>query len=186
MTSSSPLPVLDLPPERPVEGGTIALLRDVKDACLKLGVEFVLPGATARDIQMWHRHGIKALIAMRDVDVAVCAVSWEFHERLVTLLIETGRFTPDPKEQQKLLFKRLDDAAAAQLDLVPIGPLEAPRGQVAWPPDGDIVMTVLGFREAVDTAKSVNSRGACRAGRDSPRIRLAETRGVEGKTLTQE
>jgi predicted nucleotidyltransferase len=116
----------------------------------------VLAGATARDIQMWHRHGIKAPIATRDVDVAVCAVNWEFHEQLVTSLIETGRFTPDTKEQQKLLFRRADGAVASQLDLVPFGPLEAPSGQVAWPPEGDIVMTVLGFREAVDTAQSVN------------------------------
>lgn len=156
MTASSPPPAIDLPPERPVETVTIALLRAVKDACVTVGADFVLAGATARDIQMWHRHGIKALIATRDVDVAVCAVSWEFHERLVELLVETGRFARDPKEQQKLLFRRLDDSAVSQLDLVPFGPLEAPRGQVAWPPGGDIVMTVLGFQEAVDTAEAIN------------------------------
>lgn len=132
------------------------MLRDVKDACAQLGTQFVLAGATARDILMWHLHDIKAPVATRDVDVAVCAVSWEFHDILIDLLLQTQRFRRYPKQQQKFLFKRSPDDYEIELDVVPFGQIEGPPGEIHWPPGGDIVMTVLGFQEAVDTAEPVN------------------------------
>jgi predicted nucleotidyltransferase len=148
--------MLEVPVERPVEPLTIALLRDVKDACAQLDTQFVLAGATARDILTWHLHGIKAPVATRDVDVAVCTVSWEFHDMLIDLLLQTRRFRRHPKQQQKFLFKRSPDDYEIELDVVPFGQIEGPPGEIHWPPGGDIVMTVLGFQEAVDTAEPVN------------------------------
>lgn len=148
--------IVKVPAERPVAPLAIALLAAVKTACETLGTRFVLAGATARDIQFLHLHGVKAPTATRDVDVAVCAISWEFHQRLIDELLATGQFTRDAKAQQKLIFRRNGDTYGVQLDLVPFGPLEAPPGAIAWPPDGDIVMNVLGFQEAVDTAQEVD------------------------------
>jgi predicted nucleotidyltransferase len=104
---------------------------------------------------MWHLHGIKAPVATRDVDVAVCAISWTFHEALIERLVQTKRFTRHSKQQQKLLFTRDGDRFESELDLVPFGAIETNHGEISWPPDGEIVMTVLGFQEAVDTAQSV-------------------------------
>src|SRR5580698_8785059 len=101
--------MLNVPAERPVEPLTIALLRDVRDACAQLGTQFVLAGATARDILTWHLHDIKAPVATRDVDVAVCAVSWAFHDMLIDRLLQTRRFRRHQKQQQKFLFKRSPD-----------------------------------------------------------------------------
>ncbi|APY98754.1 hypothetical protein AQ808_31155 [Burkholderia pseudomallei] len=148
--------VLEVPVDRPVEALTIALLRDVKHACAQLGAKFVLAGATARDILMWHLHDIRAPVATRDVDVAVCAVSWESHDALIELLVQTQRFRRHSKQQQKLLFKRSAEDYEGELDIVPFGQIEGPPGEIHWPPDGDIVMTVLGFQEAVDTAQPVS------------------------------
>ncbi|MGF6851740.1 nucleotidyl transferase AbiEii/AbiGii toxin family protein [Paraburkholderia sp. CI3] len=145
-----------VPADRPVHPLTIALLAAVKDACQKLGTRFVLAGATARDIQFLHLHGVKAPTATRDVDVAVCAVSWEFHQRLVVELLATGQFTHNAKAQQQLIFRREPGEYGVQLDLVPFGPIETPPGAIAWPPNGDIVMNVLGFEEAVETAQQVD------------------------------
>ncbi|MBM5656569.1 hypothetical protein GSH05_34835, partial [Burkholderia pseudomallei] len=115
-----------------------------------------LAGATARDILMWHLHDIRAPVATRDVDVAVCAVSWESHDALIELLVQTQRFRRHSKQQQKLLFKRSAEDYEGELDIVPFGQIEGPPGEIHWPPDGDIVMTVLGFQEAVDTAQPVS------------------------------
>jgi predicted nucleotidyltransferase len=153
MTTSS---IAKIPADRPVDPLSIPLLAAVKAACERLGTRFVLAGATARDIQFLHLHGVKAPTATRDVDVAVCAVSWEFHERLIGELLATGEFTRDTKAQQKLIFRREGEKFGVQLDLVPFGPLEAPPGEIAWPPKGDIIMNVLGFQEAVDTAQEVD------------------------------
>lgn len=156
MNDTSTKNVLKVPADRPVEALTIALLRDVKDACASLGANFVLAGATARDILMWHLHDRKATVATRDVDVAVSAVSWEFHKTLIDLLVQTQRFKRHPKQQQKLLFTRSPEDHESELDIVPFGPIEARPGEVHWPPDGDVVMTVLAFQEAVDTAQPVD------------------------------
>jgi len=82
--------MLKVPAERPVEPLTIALLRDVKDACAQLGTQFVLAGATARDVLMWHLHDIKAQrlldkLGRCDVSRYSCrALSTEKVKRLAT------------------------------------------------------------------------------------------------------
>ncbi|MGF6871682.1 hypothetical protein [Paraburkholderia sp. MM5477-R1] len=83
MTASS---LARVPAERPVDPLVIALLAAVKITCEKIGTRFMLAGATARDVQFPHLHGVKAPTATRDVDVAVCAVSWDFHQRLIDAL----------------------------------------------------------------------------------------------------
>lgn len=51
-----------VPAERPVHPLTVALLATVKEACERLSTRFVLAGATARDIQFLHVHGVKACV----------------------------------------------------------------------------------------------------------------------------
>lgn len=156
MTSISPRSSLKVGNGRQVDSDTIALLRHVSHAVRSLNSEFVVAGATARDIVLWHVHGIRAERATRDVDVAVCAVSWEAHGDLVDALKATGRFTTVGKSQQSLIFNDASIGRSVPLDLVPFGPLEAPDGSIAWPPKGDFVMNVLGFQEAVDTSIDID------------------------------
>lgn len=156
MTDTSPILPLEVDERRPLEPAAVALLQAVGTACARLDAAFVVAGATARDILMWHVHGIRPVRATRDVDVAVCAVSWPFHERLVDALVATGQFTRAPKQQQKLLFDNGTRGFRTELDLVPFGPLETPPGEIAWPPAGEFVLNVLGFQEAVDTAQPVS------------------------------
>ncbi|WP_241290935.1 nucleotidyl transferase AbiEii/AbiGii toxin family protein [Burkholderia stabilis] len=156
MTDTSPIRPLEVDARRPLEPAAVALLQAVGTACERLDAAFVVAGATARDILMWHVHGIRPVRATRDVDVAVCAVSWPFHERLVDALVATGQFTRAPKQQQKLLFDSGTRGFRTELDLVPFGPLETPPGEIAWPPAGEFVLNVLGFQEAVDTAQPVS------------------------------
>ncbi|KUY93190.1 nucleotidyltransferase [Burkholderia territorii] len=156
MTDTLPTRPLEVDARRPLEPAAIALLQAVRAACAQLDAAFVVAGATARDILMWHVHGIRPVRATRDVDVAVCAVSWPFHERLVDALVATGQFARAPKHRQKLLFDSGTQGFRTELDLVPFGPLEAPPGEIAWPPGGDFVLNVLGFQEAVDSALVVS------------------------------
>ena len=156
MTDTSPTRPLEVDPRRPLEPAALALLRAVGAACTRLDTAFVVAGATARDILMWHVHGIRPVRATRDVDVAVCAVSWPFHAQLVDALVATGQFAHAPKHQQKLLFDSGMPGFRTELDLVPFGPLETPPGEIAWPPGGEFVLNVLGFQEAVETALPVS------------------------------
>ncbi|MDR8730604.1 nucleotidyl transferase AbiEii/AbiGii toxin family protein [Burkholderia pseudomultivorans] len=156
MTDTSPISPLEVDARRPLEPAAVALLQAVGAACARVDAAFVVAGATARDILMWHVHGIRPIRATRDVDVAVCAVSWSFHTQLVDALVATGQFSRAPKQQQKLLFAGDGRGLRTELDLVPFGPLETPPGEIAWPPGGEFVLNVLGFQEAVDTALPVS------------------------------
>jgi len=100
MTDTSPTRPLEVDARRPLELAAAALLQAVGTTCVQLDTAFVVAGATARDILMWHVHGIRPVRATRDVDVAVCAVSWPFHERLVESLVATGQFARAPKHRQ--------------------------------------------------------------------------------------
>nr|WP_256976598.1 nucleotidyl transferase AbiEii/AbiGii toxin family protein [Burkholderia sp. AU31652] len=91
MTDTSPNRPLEVDARRPLEPAAVALLQAVGSACARLDTAFVVAGATARDILMWHVHGIRPVRATRDVDVAVCAVSWPFHAQLVEALVATGQ-----------------------------------------------------------------------------------------------
>jgi len=118
---------------------TAALLVHVKEAAHRLSVPFVVAGATARDLVLWHVHGVRADRATRDVDVAVCAISWDAYAALIAGLGRTGLFRAINGAQQTLVFDDPNVGRPVPLDLVPFGELEAPEGSVAWPPRGDVV-----------------------------------------------
>ncbi|SEJ53247.1 Predicted nucleotidyltransferase [Paraburkholderia diazotrophica] len=141
--------------ERPMHPATSALLRRVCDATKRLGTPFVIAGATARDIVLWHVHGIRAERATRDVDVAVCAVSWASYEMLIGELVNVEGFRQDHRAPQRLLLAHADTGMTIPLDLVPFGDIEVPKGSIAWPPEREFVLTVLGFSEAVATASQI-------------------------------
>ncbi|MDR8402191.1 nucleotidyl transferase AbiEii/AbiGii toxin family protein [Paraburkholderia sp. USG1] len=153
---SSTLPSLKVAAERPVHPVTAALLAHVQETANWLGAKFVVAGATARDLVLWHVHGIRAERATRDVDVAVCAISWNAYGALIAGLERTGLFRASTGAQQTLVFDDPDIGHPVPLDLVPFGELEAPEGSVAWPPKGEVVMNVLGFREAIDTSVEID------------------------------
>lgn len=56
--------------DRPLDPVTRAILRHVHDACAALGVDYVLIGASARDIMLTHVFGTTIRRAMCDADVA--------------------------------------------------------------------------------------------------------------------
>jgi predicted nucleotidyltransferase len=156
MTNTSPPYILEIGGDRPLRPETVALLRHTQHAVLKLQADFVVAGATARDLLLWHVHAIRPERTTFDVDVAVCAVNWDFHAAVVESLLAMGYFRPDPRNRQALTFEDPDIGPPVTLDLVPFGGVEAPEGEIAWPPKGEFVMNVLGFQEAVDTAIDID------------------------------
>ncbi|WP_109483213.1 nucleotidyl transferase AbiEii/AbiGii toxin family protein [Paraburkholderia sp. C35] len=147
--------MLSVSAARPLHPATAALLERVSHAARRLGTPFVVAGATARDIVLWHVYDIRAERATRDVDVAVCAINWESYEALIDELVNTQSLRRDDKAPQRLLFDHADTRMTIPLDLVPFGDIEVPEGQIAWPPRGEVVLSVLGFKEAVNSASEV-------------------------------
>jgi predicted nucleotidyltransferase len=104
-------------------------------------VPYYLAGATARDLLLEHAHGINPGRDTRDLDLAIMLADWEAFELTRSALIESGHFAPLNDVLHKLRFN-----GTYELDLIPFGAIEQADRTIAWPPDGEVVMGVFGFR----------------------------------------
>lgn len=145
--------MLTIPADRPLPKAVCDVLRIVADATAELGIDYFVAGATARDILLHHVYGIDTGRATRDVDFAIAVENWAQFERLKERLEAEAEIRTDSK-----LICRLHYAAPTwnvPIDLVPFGSIEHPPGQIAWPPDRDVLMNVAGYREVLDSAEHI-------------------------------
>jgi predicted nucleotidyltransferase len=143
--------MLQVKPDTPLPDILLALIHSLDQTAKELEISYFIIGATARDIVMENVYGIETTRATRDVDFAVAVASWEEFNQLKDRLIATGSFFPG-KNEHRLTFG--DASMAYPLDLVPFKGVEK-GGEIAWPPEGDIVMNVTGYTEAYDSALDV-------------------------------
>lgn len=142
---------LSIPPERAVPEPMVAILRHMALVAESERVTYVVVGAAARDLLLYHVFGEPTTRATRDVDVTVLVEDWMAFDALKDRLVATGLFARVPGSPQRLLY----GATNVPLDLVPFGGVEAPLGTIAWPPEREVLMSVVGFREAARSAVQV-------------------------------
>jgi len=114
------------------------------------GVEWLLVGAMARDLLLHYGHGIRVGRATEDVDLAIAVSDWEEYERVRRQMLDSSLFT-DPEQQPHRLRYR----TTMRLDIVPFGGVEQADRTIAWPPNGEPRMTVIGFAEAFENAQVI-------------------------------
>ena len=123
-----------------------AIVADLRAAAV---VDFLLVGAAARDLLLLYRHGITPPRRTTDVDFAFCVPDWSRFEQLKAALVGSGRFTSGR------ITHRLHHRIGTPIDLIPFGGVASATGEIAWPPDGNPVMSVLGYDAALDSAETV-------------------------------
>lgn len=116
------------------------------EACNELGIASFFIGAGARDLIFRYQHGLDVPRATEDADFAVRISSWGEFDRLKSALAKRG-FVCDERRQQ-----RMHAPSGRMLDIVPFGGIASDGGEIAWPPHGDTVMSVLGFEESLGAA----------------------------------
>lgn len=141
--------------KRPIDGLTVAIIREIHTAATALGHRAMLVGATARIILIENVCGLPTGRATKDVDFAFAMESWEQFEALRQRLIEQHGFEADPRVTHKLYYRPKGSAHGFPVDLVPFGPLGGEREEIRWPPEMKIVMNVAGFADALESAVSV-------------------------------
>ncbi|MSQ58323.1 MAG: hypothetical protein EXR36_01370 [Betaproteobacteria bacterium] len=104
-----------------------------------------------------HAHGIATRRETEDLDFAFAVPDWAAFETLRQRLIASGKFT-DLSAAAHRLRHQID----LPVDLVPFGNVETPERTIAWPPSGEQVMNVFGFREALATALETRLPGDIR------------------------
>jgi predicted nucleotidyltransferase len=133
-----------------------AVIAEVQAAAAAPGVDPLIVGAFARDLHLVYAHNIPVLRQTEDVDLALAVRDWAAFEQLRTRLIATGNFA-ESKAVQRLRHRHLP------VDLVPFGTVESTDRKIAWPPKGEVVMDVFGFREAQQAALVVMLPGGVQA-----------------------
>jgi predicted nucleotidyltransferase len=137
---SSPYSV---PEERPVPEPILRILAVVHSVATEQECPYVVVGATARDLLLFHIFGIPASRATRDVDFAFAVEGWDKFHRILSALLATKEFVPS-KVEHRLYFKESD----IPIDLIPFGGV-AEDDTIKSPPAMDTVMTVAGFEDAI-------------------------------------
>ena len=113
-------------------------------------IKFLVVGAMARDLVLVHGFGSKIERGTRDVDFAINVSSWEEFDSLKNQLLEFG-YQEDKKLKHKLHYK-CSEGMAWEIDIIPFGAIEDDESTIAWPPNQDFEMNMLGFKEAAENA----------------------------------
>lgn len=131
-----------------IDPQTVAVYHDVSVAAKQLEIPIVVVGASARDLVLHYGHGAHIQRATTDVDFGIQVADWHAFAALKAMLISKGF-------QATHAQHRLISPHGLQVDLVPFGQLEDADARIQWPPDGDRIMSVLGFEEACANAEIV-------------------------------
>jgi predicted nucleotidyltransferase len=110
----------------------------------KKAYDFILIGATARDLILDGQYNLGAGRVTLDVDFALYVPEWDSYAELINTLLASGRFSAT-RVMHKLIYN--DNY---EVDIVPFGEIQDENGEYSWPPDFIQSMNVAGFMEIKD------------------------------------
>ncbi|OYT17059.1 MAG: hypothetical protein B7C24_04475 [Bacteroidetes bacterium 4572_77] len=123
------------------------ILESLSNYFLSIDVGFYVIGATARDLVLSY-HGEKPGRATRDLDIAIAISNWEEFEAIKEGIVNINDFRKDVNQKQRFIFR--DNY---ELDIVPFGDIMKEGDKVFWPPDEQVAISVLGFKEVGEAAE---------------------------------
>jgi predicted nucleotidyltransferase len=138
---------------RPVDPVTLHILSVVNRLAAELELRYIVVGATARDLLLFHVFGIPVTRATADVDFAVAMDSWERFRELRRALLTSGHFR-EGKMEHRVYLQAPSVKDEIPVDLIPFGGV-AEDDVIQWPPHRETVMTVVGFEDAIAAAVHV-------------------------------
>ena len=127
----------------------LELLRKLTDNFNKMGREFYVIGATARDIVMQQLLDTESRRRTRDLDIAIAIPDWDTFEEVKQKLIADG-FEKSMDMQQRFFY------GDYELDIVPYGVVAKEDDNIYWPPEEIVAMSVKGFDEVLSEAITVS------------------------------
>jgi predicted nucleotidyltransferase len=133
-----------------IEERTFVVLNAVSSAASELQIDWLIVGAAGRVLLLEEVYRLPRGRATEDLDYGVMVNSWDHYRALVERLCKDTRVYKDKKQAQRLHFSDF-----GIIDLVPFGGVASDGNVIRWPPDGDFVMSVVGYQEAYDNAVQV-------------------------------
>ena len=126
-----------------IDPQTISALSVVKKVADSLGINFFVVGASARDIVLKYCYGLETPRVTRDIDLAVEVADWEQFDQLRESLLSTGKFS-STQVRHRLQFDSI------RVDIIPFGAITDEKRRLSWPPEHEILMSLVGFQEAFE------------------------------------
>ncbi len=128
-----------------IDRQTLESLVAVKEEADALNISFLLIGAFARDILLKHCFGINHYRMTMDIDLGINVADWKQFDELISALIATGKFSPT-KLRQRYIFESIP------IDIVPFGSIADENSRIYWPPEHEVFMSIIGFKEAFENS----------------------------------
>jgi len=122
----------------------------VTTALDSLEVPAIVVGAFARDLHLHYGAQVPIQRFTQDIDFAFAVRSWDEFHAVRQRLLESSSFQSIEGKEHRLRHRN-----KMIVDLVPFGSIETDTRHIAWPPTGEVVMDVFGFRESVASAQRV-------------------------------
>ncbi len=114
-------------------------------------IDFYIVGATARDILLTNLYGLIPERKTMDIDIAIAISDWKEFEIIERELPQREYFEKDSHQKQRFIYKGF-----YAIDVIPFGKIAQKDGNIYWPPDGVIAMSVSGFPEIAAATISVS------------------------------
>lgn len=129
----------------------VELLKKLTDSFNRMGREFYVIGATARDIIIRQLIGTTSGRRTKDLDIAIAIPDWSVFDEIKDVLVADG-FKKSADMRQRFYYGEYE------LDIVPYG-VAKDDDNIYWPPEEEIAMSVKGFDEVLSDAITVNIDG---------------------------
>lgn len=130
------------------------LLKELNSFFSGINVDFYVIGATARDIILSNLHDLVPNRKTDDLDIAIAISDWNQFQSIEENLPKKEDFTKSKEQKQRFIYKGI-----YVIDIVPFGDVAEDDGNIYWPPDETIAMSVWGFPEMADSTISVDIDG---------------------------
>ena len=115
---------LFISPERPVDPLTLSILELIDRFLRDAKVRYMLVGATARDLLLYHVFGHAVTRATYDLDFAILVDSWEQFATVKQLFLDIPGFTDKGRNAQRLHYQPTGALFETIVDIIPFGKLE--------------------------------------------------------------
>ena len=129
----------------------VELLKKLTDSFNRMGREFYVIGATARDIIIRQLIDTTSGRRTKDLDIAIAIPDWSVFDEIKEVLVADG-FKKSTDMRQRFYYGEYE------LDIVPYG-VAKDDDNIYWPPEEEIAMSVKGFDEVLSESITVNIDG---------------------------
>lgn len=117
----------------------------IKNVTELYDTQFMLVGALVRVLFLEVVHEIRVHRETKDIDFAIALSDWDQYNEIINVLLQIEEFEKDPKQIQRLIYNKKQ-----LVDIIPFGDITDSRNQIRWPPNGDMVLSILGFEEVYE------------------------------------